>query len=64
MNTYTACTCIYSLVIFIFILVMMPGLYYMYLQTRNFDQNYSLDLIYVKEIFLILILHIKHMVAI
>lgn len=57
MNTYTACTCIYSLVIFIFIL--MPGLYY--LQTRNFDQNYSLDLIYmyVKEIFLILILHIK-----
>lgn len=37
----------------------MPGLYY--LQTRNFDQNYSLDLIYmyVKEIFLILILHIK-----
>lgn len=64
MNTYTSCTCIYSLVIFIFILVMMPGLYY--LQTRNFDQNYSLDLIYmyVKEIFLILILHIKHMVAI
>lgn len=59
MNTYTACTCIYSLVIFIFILVMMPGLYY--LQTRNFDQNYSLDPIYmyVKEIFLILILHIK-----
>lgn len=59
MNTYTACTCIYSLVIFIVILVMMPGLYY--LQTRNFDQNYSLDLIYmyVKEIFLILILHIK-----
>lgn len=59
MNTYTSCTCIYSLVIFIFILVMMPGLYY--LQTKNFDQNYSLDLIYmyVKEIFLILILHIK-----